>query len=145
MTTDAALEESVIVGFKGGEGSIEHFPARHDDDVVAGGNLVTSEEFPRQALGAIAFHGVAELPGGSHAESGRLAAVAEQEHRHETAGNARPFVVDALELGPAPDPFRLRQASPGHSSATVSRLRPLARRRLRTIRPFLVDIRTRNP
>ena len=31
------------------------------------------------------------------------------------------------------------------SSATVRRFRPLARRRLSTIRPFLVDIRTRNP
>jgi hypothetical protein len=31
------------------------------------------------------------------------------------------------------------------SSATVSRLRPFARRRLRTIRPFLVAIRTRKP
>jgi hypothetical protein len=31
------------------------------------------------------------------------------------------------------------------SSATVSRLRPLARRRFRTIRPFFVDILTKNP
>src|SRR4030095_2056433 len=38
-----------------------------------------------------------------------------------------------------------RTAQPQRSSATVRRLRPLARRRFSTIRPFLVDIRTRNP
>jgi hypothetical protein len=33
----------------------------------------------------------------------------------------------------------------GYSEETVRRFRPLVRRRLRTIRPFLVLIRTRNP
>ena len=46
-------------------------------------------------------------------------------------------------------PSSVNQDAPGEasypSSATVRRLRPLARRRLSTIRPFFVDILTRNP
>ena len=34
----APFEGGVIVGFEAGEGSIEHFPARHDDDIEAGGH-----------------------------------------------------------------------------------------------------------
>ena len=42
-------------------------------------------------------------------------------------------------------PLSPRQRLVHPSSATVSRFRPLARRRFRTIRPFLVDIRTLKP
>jgi hypothetical protein len=52
-----------VVGFKGGEGSIEHFPARHDHDVQSGprlerrSNLMAPEQLPRQALRAISANG----------------------------------------------------------------------------------------
>lgn len=141
----ATLERSVIIGFKAGEGSIEHLTERHDNDVVTGGDFVAPEDFTRQALGAISFGGTAEPSGCRHPESRRLTAVGEHEDGHEPAGNARSLVIDALELGPAPDPLVGRQAFAAHSSATVNRLRPLARRRFSTIRPFFVDIRTRKP
>ena len=65
-------------------------------------------------------------------------------------------VEHALEFAAAPDPAGLREALRRHavlaaSSATryveetVRRLRPFARRRLSTRRPFLVAMRTRNP
>jgi hypothetical protein len=52
-----SLESGVIVGFKAGEGSIEHFPARHDHDIKSGGHFVATEQLARQALGAVAFDG----------------------------------------------------------------------------------------
>jgi hypothetical protein len=107
---------------------------------------VTPENFARQALGAIAFDRISHLASGCHPEPGAGPFRSEHEDGHEPAGNPCAFVVNALELGPAPDPLRGRQAKARHySSATVSRLRPFVRRRFSTIRPFFVDIRIRKP
>jgi hypothetical protein len=141
----SALEGSVIVSFKTREGGIQHFPARHDYHVVAGRNLVAPEDLARQTLGAIAHDGPAKLARSSDAAPLCLPPVREHEHRHEPAGDARAVVIDAFELGSAADSLFGREAFPAHSSATVSRFRPFARRRLSTIRPFLVAIRTRKP
>jgi hypothetical protein len=142
----AAFPRAVEIGFKTGEGCIQHFPPRHDDDVIRAGWFVTPEDFARQALGAIAFDGVPHLTRGGYAEAGAGPRRGEQEHGHEAPGDPCPLVVHALELGPAPDALGRPQALSGHySSATVRRFRPFVRRRFSTIRPFLVDIRTRNP
>ena len=60
--------------------------------------------------------------------------------------------VNVQVIGSAADPFdavEARHVQGGGVAAyfvlTVRRLRPFARRRLRTSRPFLVLIRTRNP
>jgi len=45
----------MVVGFEAGEGSIEHFPARDDDNVEAGFHLVAPEHLAGEALGAIAI------------------------------------------------------------------------------------------
>ena len=103
------------------------------------------ENLPRQTLRAIAIDRRAQLPRGSNAKTLRVPAIFEQEDRHEAAGDARAFVIDALEFRPTADPLVRPESLSGHSSATVSRLRPFARRRLSTIRPFFVDIRTRKP
>jgi hypothetical protein len=69
------LESGVVVSFEAGEGSIEHFPARYDDDVEAGGHLMTPENLAGQPLGAVAINRRADLPGRRHAEPRRRAAV----------------------------------------------------------------------
>jgi hypothetical protein len=45
----------VVISFEAGEGGIEHFPARHNDDVEAGGHVVAPEHLAGEALGAIAI------------------------------------------------------------------------------------------
>jgi hypothetical protein len=47
----------LIFSFKAGEGGIEHFPARHDDDVEGGGDFMAPEHLPGEAFGAIPFYG----------------------------------------------------------------------------------------
>jgi hypothetical protein len=141
----AAVEGSVIVGFKAGEGGIEHFPARHDDDVVPSDDFVAPEDFTRQSLGPVSFNGVTKLASCGHAKPGRGTVGGEHEQGQITAVDAPTFVIDALEVGSAPDPLVGRQAELAHSSATVSRFRPFDRRRLSTMRPFFVDMRTRKP
>ena len=53
----AAIEGDVVIGFETGEGCIEHFPARHDDDIEAGRQLPAPEQLSCQAFRAITFNG----------------------------------------------------------------------------------------
>ena len=117
---------------------------------------MTPEYLSSEAFGAITINRGADFPRRRHADSRRDAAVRQHEYCHEPAVRLRPRLVDTLEVGSATDAIGGGQRLSAHagspwnlraypSSATVSRLRPLARRRLRTIRPFLVDILTRKP
>jgi hypothetical protein len=49
----ASAKGVCIVDLEAGEGRIKHSPARHDDDVQPGCNLMTPEDLPRETLGAI--------------------------------------------------------------------------------------------
>ena len=66
-TVAALLEGPSVIGFKGGEGSIEHFPARHNHDVESRlrleswSDFVAPEQLPRQALRAISSDGRSQL------------------------------------------------------------------------------------
>jgi hypothetical protein len=42
----APLEDGEVIGFKGREGRIQHFPTRYDDDVDADRYPVTPEQLP---------------------------------------------------------------------------------------------------
>jgi len=151
----SSFESGREVGCKACEGSIKHFPARHHHDVEARirrpdrTDLVSPEEFPRQAFRAIPTHRRAQLPAGGDSQTRVPMDVGNHEHRHESRTDSRSLGVGAFELSSAAHPLAGRQAAAvthGYrSSATVRRLRPLARRRFRTIRPFLVAIRTRKP
>jgi hypothetical protein len=57
---------------------------------------------------------------------------------------ANPPLVDLLEFRTPADVFGWTE-SQSYSLLTVRRLRPLARRRFSTRRPFFVLMRTRNP
>jgi hypothetical protein len=66
-TLTASVEGARVISFKGGEGSIEHFPARHNHYVQSRLRLenwfdfVAPEQLPRQALRAISTGGRAQL------------------------------------------------------------------------------------
>src|SRR4030095_6658187 len=66
-TLTASVEGARVISFKGGEGSIEHFPARHDHSALSRLRLenwsafVAPEQLPRQALRAISTGGRAQL------------------------------------------------------------------------------------
>ena len=70
-----ALEGGLVISFEVGEGRIEHFPPRYDDDVDGGSHLVTPEDLAGQSLGAVAINRRADLPRRRHAEPRSLAAV----------------------------------------------------------------------
>ena len=96
-----SLESSEVIGFKGGEGSIDHFPARHDDDIQAGGNLVPPEQFPSQSFGSVPYDGGAYLPCGCDTQPGCLATVFHDEHGHEPALDPNARIIGTLEFRPS--------------------------------------------
>ena len=129
---------------------IQCFAPRIDDDGPLRAQLIQMQadglaDAPFDAvthdgLAERARHGKADLRtrrlGFAHAESG------EQGTRE-----AGPVVVDPAEILGSEDADTFRETRDGYylSSLTVSFLRPRARRRERTARPFLVSIRERNP
>jgi hypothetical protein len=145
----ASVKGVCIVDLEAGEGRIKHSPARHDDDVQAGRDLMTPEDLPCDPFGPIPLNRGTKLPTGRNTESGRGPTIRDDEQCHETCGYPYARCVRSLEIGSAANPLGRRQAERcdhGYcSSETVRRLRPLARRLLRTIRPFFVAIRTLKP
>jgi hypothetical protein len=89
-----------------------------------------------------------QLPAGREGCRPPTRSGAPQEHEAR-ALDAAPPAEQPLKLPPIAQPLPAGQGRPGHAgrghTQTESRRRPLARRRLRTFRPPLVDIRSRKP
>jgi hypothetical protein len=145
----ASVKGVRIVTLEARKGRIQHFPARHDNDVQAGSDLMTPEDLSSEPLGAISLNRDTELPAGGNTQPRHRTAVASDEEGHEPPGDPNTGCVRALKIDASPNALARRQPErPDHdycSSDTVRRLRPLVRRRLRTIRPFFVAMRTLNP
>lgn len=105
----ASIEGGCEVGFEAGKGGIEHFPARHDDDIKRRRRFVAAEDLARQALRAVAVDGRADLTRGGHTEARDRARAGQHEHGHEAAVDSSAVVVDPLELGPPANPFGGRE------------------------------------
>src|SRR6187402_2892445 len=117
-------------------------------------------DLSRPALETMAFHGLADLATRGLAEPGGLGAVGKPMEYEVRAALAPAFGVTAAVIAglakrlASPEslatPLRglcgLRDACRHHGGGqTVRRLRPLRRRRERTLRPFFVLIRSRKP
>src|SRR4029079_11433582 len=144
------LEGGSIIGFKDRQAGVKEFSFRHDNDVVAGPYLVTTKNLSDESFGSVSLDGIAEFLGRRDSKPGGIACAADQhERRAESSVIADAPRVDLLKFRPAVDPLRRnqprRRAHTRYSELTVRRLRPFARRRFRTRRPFFVLIRTRNP
>ena len=151
LVTVASGEGGVVIGLKAGEGCIEHFPARHEDDIQARRPFLLSEQLPGKALGPVPHNRGAEFSSSGHAKPAPVAAVWRHEQGHEPAGQPQAVFVCPLEFRSPSDAIlpgkalRHRALARYRSSETVNRFLPFVRRRFSTIRPFLVDIRTRKP
>jgi hypothetical protein len=103
---------------------MEHFPARHNDDIQSRlrlenwSGLVTSEQLARPALCEIPVGCVSELPRRGDPQSRMRPSVWNHENRHETRVNPCSLSVCALKLCAAADSLRGTEAAV-HRSAFV--------------------------
>jgi hypothetical protein len=71
----ALLKSLREVGLEGGEGSIEHFPARHNHEIQPWtrlerrSDLMAPEQLTRQAFRAIPTNSIPQFPAGRHPHS----------------------------------------------------------------------------
>jgi hypothetical protein len=49
-------ESGAVIGLKAGEGRIEHFSARYEDDIQARGRFLLSKQFAGETLGPVPHH-----------------------------------------------------------------------------------------
>lgn len=147
LPTDPTFDEGSVIGFKDGQAGVEQFTLGNDDDIKAMRDLVATENLSYQSFSAVPLNRSAELFRSRNPQPADSAPVRENEDRGVTAVSSRAALVNLRELctaayvlgGPKP------HTALSYSLLTVRRLRPLARRRFRTRRPFLVLMRTRNP
>lgn len=147
------------------DGCGDQLPAGNDDEIeraksARGGRvrLLSPEDVAEHALGSIARDGIAHASRRDDAEAVTIERVGHGEQGQIPQRDAAASFLDRRELRANAQANRrgksLRHAhhraraapTRGYDSdETVRRFRPLARRRLSTIRPFLVRIRTRKP
>jgi hypothetical protein len=148
----------VKIGFEAGVGGIEQLTARDHHDVDAlpvrrGRGL--SKNFTDQPLCAVPLNSVPQLARCDNPKPGLARPVGGDHDRQEPSASPATRFEHFLELRSATEPARGGEAE-GHRGGpgcgcsrqdeeTVRRLRPFARRRLSTSRPFLVAILTRKP
>jgi hypothetical protein len=84
---------------------IEKFAARNNDHIEPCRRLLMAEQFPGDALGAIADDGAANPPRGRDPEPRVPCGIGRDEHGHVAAAHLGAAFVCLLEVGPAPDVF----------------------------------------
>jgi len=111
------LDDTCVVGFKSGEGSIEHFPARHNHYIQprpgleSWSDLVAPEQLPRQALCAISTNGRSQLAACCDTQPRMLAGIPHDDQCHETRVKSSAFRVRAIKFLAAADALARRQAA----------------------------------
>ena len=123
---------------------MKEFALRDDDHVKSRRNLVPTENLSNESFRSISLDRATQLLGGGDSQPTGAAVIGQEEDRAISAVNPKATVVDLLEFRSATNALSWSE-SQGYSLLTVRRLRPFARRRFSTSRPFFVAIRTKNP
>jgi hypothetical protein len=131
-------------------GGVVRFAARIDDNRPLRAQLIQmqADGLADPPFDAVAHHRLAERPGDGETDTwtGRLL-FANAESGKERTRKTEPVVIYPSKVLRPEDADTFRKTVDGYylSSLTVSFLRPCARRRERTARPFFVSMRERNP
>ena len=94
-----------IIGFKGVQAGIEKIAFRHDDDVEAWSDFITTKDFSNQSLSSISLNGPAELARGGDPETADAELIGQQEHGGVSTVSLDAAVVHLLKFCAAPDPL----------------------------------------
>ena len=141
---EASFDEVSVISFKGAQAGVEKFPLRDDDDVESGCDLIATKYLSNQSFSSVSLDRAADFPGRRNPQPSHPELVGQKEDRAVAAVESNAPLVDVLKLRTLADVFGWTELQI-YSLLTVSFLRPLARRRFSTRRPFFVLMRTRNP
>jgi len=141
--SDPTFDERSVLSFKSGETGLEEIALGDHDDIESCCDLVPPENLSYQSFSPVSDDRAAQFLRRRNPESSHRLLIRQQKHGEISTVDLGAAVVNLLEFGPPTDVFGRPKGR--HSLLTVRRLRPLARRRFRTRRPFFVLILTRKP
>jgi hypothetical protein len=139
-----AFEEVSVISFKDTQAGVEEFALGNDYHVEPRRYLVSTKNLSNQSFSSVSLNRAADLPGCRDPEPSYSPLIRQNEDGGVAAMDSNTPFVDLLKLKTPTNVFGWTE-SQSYSLLTVRRLRPLARRRFSTRRPFFVLIRTRNP
>ena len=141
---EASFDEVSVISFKGAQAGVEILALRNDDDVEPRRYLISTKYLSNQSFSSVSLNRAAHFPGRRDTQPPDAPLVGQHEDGAVAAVESNALFVDLLEFRPTTDVFGWTE-SQSYSLLTVRRLRPFARRRFSTRRPFFVLMRTRNP
>ena len=140
----ASFDEVSVISFKDAQAGVEILALRNDDDVEPRRYLISTKYLSNQSFSSVSSNRSADFSCRRDPEPSYAMLVGQDKNRAVAAVESNALFVDLLEFRPTPDVFGWTEPQ-SYSLLTVRRLRPFARRRFSTRRPFFVLMRTRNP
>jgi len=98
LVEEVTLEVVTVFGFKGSQGGVKQPAIRHDDDVEARRDLVTTENFSNQSFSSIPLDRASQLLRGGDPQPAERKLVGQDEEGTVAAVNPGAMLVDLLEL-----------------------------------------------
>ena len=105
MRTGTTFKAVAIIGFKDGQGGVEHLTLGHDHDIKPGRDVVTTENLSYQSFCSVSLNGSAELFRRRDAQAPHRPVVGQNEHGCVAPVNPCAAFIDFLKLGAAADVF----------------------------------------
>ena len=118
---ETSLEDVTVLGFKNTQAGVEQLPLRHDHDVEAGRDLVSTENLSYQSLGAVPLDRAAQFLRSGDSEPASKSLVSQDENRPIPAVNPDAPRVHPLEIRSSANPFAAaeRTSCPATSGMNV--------------------------
>src|SRR5215831_12209955 len=142
--SEPAFNERSVFSFKSSEAGLEEVTLWDDDHVEPKSDLVPPENLSYQAFSPVSLDRATQFLCRRDPQPTQWLLVCQQKHGEVSTVDFCAAVVNLLEFG-APTNVLGTPKAGRHSLLTVRRLRPFARRRFSTRRPFFVLILTRKP
>jgi hypothetical protein len=142
--TEASFDEVSVISFKGAQAGVEELTLGNHDDIEPWRDFISTKDLSNQSFSSVSLNRSADFSCRRDSEPSYATLVGQDENGAVAAVESNALFVDLLEFRPTPDVFGWTEPQ-NYSLLTVRRLRPFARRRFSTRRPFFVLMRTRNP
>ena len=142
--SETAFDERSVLSFKSSEAGFEKIALGYNDDVESKCDFVPPENLSYQAFSSVSLDRATQFLCRRDPQPTHRLPVFQQKHGEISTVDFGAAVVNLLEFGAPTDMLGAPKAG-RHSLLTVRRLRPFARRRFSTRRPFFVLILTRKP
>jgi len=141
---EASADEVSVISFKDAQAGVEILSFGNNDDVESRRDLIPTKYLSNQSFSSVSLDRPTDFSRRGDPETSHGVIPGQHEHRAVAAVEANAPLVHLLEFRAAADVFGWTEPQ-SYSLLTVRRLRPFARRRFSTSRPFFVLMRTRNP